>query len=124
MRWILMAALLPTPLFAEGATQSMICGLDTLCASFGRCFEHNSSAIFVIEPVSVDADGAGDYTINRGDDTFPMRNVTGTGPMIWSEAPGDREVILLTGENTILWQRFKGETNTSEIAFLTCEISR
>jgi hypothetical protein len=125
MRSFLLAlSLLPTQLCAEGAVQSWACSLNTLCGSDGYCFETNQSVIFTISPVDIRPDGSGEYMMSRGGDTYPMRNVTGLGPFLWSEGEGDREVLLLTGETTVLWQRFKAGTNNSDIGFLSCETTQ
>ena len=124
MRWLLVVAFLPTPLFAEGAIQSWACAIERLCPSGAQCFDTNQFAIFIIEPVAVGPDGTGDFTVNRGDDTYPMQDLTGNGLLIWSEVPGDREILSFTGGNTFLWQRYKGQTDSTDIAFLTCEVTQ
>ena len=124
MRWLLMVAFVPTPIYAEGLVRSWLCVIERLCQSGSQCFDTDQFVHFVIEDVAIAADGSGDYTVNRGDDTYAMREVTGKGLWAWSEAPGDREVLINTGGKTFLWQRYKGETDTSDIAFLTCDVAQ
>lgn len=114
-------ALLPTAPWAEGAVLTLACRATSVCQQGGQCAPANTDVIFVISPVSADADGMGDYSISYGFGEFAMKNVTGVGPMLWSEGNSDAQVLLVTSETTLLWQRFNAADVTSELTFLTCE---
>ena len=119
-----LALLAPMTAQAEGAVLTFDCTATITCRQDGQCSHDTTAVTFVIRPVSADADGAGDYMINHGTDEFEMQNVTGFGPLVWSEGGDNAQVLLLTSATTLLWQQFDAINATSTMTFLTCEITQ
>ena len=129
MRSLLTAAvLLPTSALAEGAVQTFDCLVEAVCDEAGSCVPPGEApvqdTIFRMEPVSTGPQGEGTYRISYGDVSAEMTNVTGLGPLLWSEGNGDRQVILFTGETSLLWQSLDEASARSTVAFLACEVTR
>ena len=124
----LLAFLLAAPAFAEGAVQVFDCDTKAICDEVGRCAPLGEALThrmeFRIEPVSVGPQGEGDYRITYNDVSVPMRNVTGLGPLLWSEGHDDVQSILLTGESSLLWHSLDGTTGRSVISFFTCKVTQ
>lgn len=124
----LLLALTPLPAFSEGAVQTFDCMTTSLCDETGRCAPPGDGldgrVTFRVEPIDAGPDGEGDYRISYGDVSSPMTNVTGVGPLLWSEGDGDSQVVLFTGEANLLWQRFDATAARSSISFLSCEVTR
>lgn len=124
----LMLMLAPAPAFSEGAVQTFDCVTSALCDEDGACAPLGDTLVhpvtFRVEPVSVGPEGAGEYRINYLDISASMTNVTGRGPLLWSEGNGDRQVVLFTSETNLLWQSFDSASARSVVSFLTCEMTR
>lgn len=123
-----MFVMLPVPALSEGAVQTFHCTITATCDGAGACAPPGDAAepgiTFRIEPVDVGPQGEGDYRISYSDLSAPMTNVTGLGPLLWSEGDGDRHAILFTGETSLLWQSFDPASARSVVSFLSCEVTQ
>ncbi len=117
-------AIQPMPSLAEGARMTFACHAIAVCSADGLCANSDGQVEFVTKPVNIGPSGEGTYTITYDGATFAMRNIDGTGPLLWSEGRGDAQVLLLTSQTTLLWQNQDSATGASELTFLTCEITQ
>ncbi len=124
IRAALLLALAPLTAHAEGARTLFSCtGLQT-CDATGACQPDNTATTFGLAPETTGTDGDGLYTLTHDNQPFEMKAMAMLGPFVWSEGPHDRQTLLITGERAALWHSLDLATGTSQIRFLTCEVTR
>ena len=125
--WLILA-IIPAPALSEGAVQTFDCVTTAVCDEDGACAPSDDAlgqpVTIRLEPVAIGPFGEGDYRISYSDMSAPMKNVTGLGPLLWSEGGSDSQTILITSETTLLWQRFDFPTGRSVVSFLTCGVTQ
>ncbi|MGZ9809777.1 hypothetical protein ACXN5S_04875 [Pseudoroseicyclus sp. H15] len=108
---------------AEGARQVFDCTITQRCGASGACAPGHDRVTFTLLPEETEADGAGIYRIEWGDEIAEMQATTALGPFTWAEGD-ERHTLLISNEANMLWHVLDMARADSSVAFLTCEITR
>jgi len=106
----------------EGSVRTFQCLADKVCDAHGSCTPADNEVEFRMEPLQLDAGGAGDYRLSYGEDTVAMRADSDAGPFMW-ESDGSRHTLLVNSEARLLWHRLEfASPLSSRITFLQCAL--
>ncbi|WP_407493277.1 hypothetical protein [Pseudooceanicola sp. MF1-13] len=118
--------LLPFSALAEGARMVMDCQVTSRCDVDGTCVAADVPVQFELAPVSIDADGAGTYSVTAMEETYEATAPSRAGPFVWDEGNGARYTLTLTSEDTAigLMQDIKNDTYAvdSKLIFMNCMV--
>lgn len=114
--------LLPATAWAEGAIRVFECTTNQSCDAAGECAAAVEQASFRLEPLAVDATGAGDYQISYGDVRVEMQAFSEAGPFFWITG-NERNTLLASSETEFLWHQLSIDpAPASTIRFLSCAL--
>lgn len=115
------AALLPLAALAEGSPRRFDCTITQSCDAKGDCKSSDESISLYLDPVQIDADGSGTYTISYGDkDATNVQTLSEAGPFYWT-LPSERNTLLISGDKEVLWHRVMlGAAPSTSIDFMRC----
>ena len=88
---IIVLTLLPTLAFAEGGERILACRTVTACDVNGHCTAQDVQTVFRVQPVKVDADGAGQWLLSYDDVSAPVTLEAGDMRLSWSEGSEDAQ---------------------------------
>lgn len=120
--WLLLASsvLIPLVASAEGSPRVLECSFLKSCDAVGTCRPDAGKVRFRMEPVVVNAAGAGRYTIRYGTTSAPMQAISAVTPFVWTVA-GERNTLLASSDTAFLWHQVKLEpTPQAMIRFMKC----
>lgn len=114
--------LLPATAWAEGGVRLLECETSLVCDAAGSCDAASDQVTFTMEPLAVDASGAGDWQISYADERSAMSALSEAGPFFWV-AGTERNTLLASSETEFLWHGLDlGEAVTARVRFLSCEL--
>jgi hypothetical protein len=121
---LVFSLLLPCAAWAEGAVRMLDCTTVRICDSAGICEPHSEQTRFRMEPLSLDADGAGAYKLSYGDIQVEMQALTPAGPFFWINDQ-ERNTLVASSETAFLWHRLALDAQPdADVRFLTCTLSQ
>jgi hypothetical protein len=116
-------ALLFVPLigWTEGAVKSLDCEVRVSCDEAARCEDASRAVAFRMEPIELDDQWRGRYTIRYDGTEAPMEGVSELGPFVWAIG-AERHVLAISSESRWLWHVLTTEpVPASSIHFMDCE---
>ena len=87
---------------AEGAVRVLECKSVQLCDTTGTCAAAAGEVVFRMTPVSVDADGAGSFTMQYDSSLADMQALSGVGPWYWVSRQ-QRHTLLASSDTRFVW---------------------
>ena len=123
VRSLLLLAALVGPAHAEGGRIVMDCAIVERCAGDGACVPDGGRAAFELAPLAVGPDGAGRFGIRHDGISAEARNLTGEGPLVWTEGQGVTQMLTATGKATVRWQS-RSADGTTVVRLLDCGAGR
>ena len=122
----LLAAALLCPLVAnaEGAVRVFDCRVTDVCDADAKCATANDTVVFRMEPQTVDAQGAGRYTLRYNDFAVDMEALSDAGPFHWRQA-SSRDTLLASSETRFLWHSLDLSAQpTASLRLLNCTLQQ
>ena len=108
---------------AEGAVRRLQCSTERVCDAAGSCVSETGEATFLIEPVEVDAAGAGRYTISFAQAQAPMLAQSELGPFLWTLGT-QRHALIISSETQWLWHTLDtAPVAAASIRFMQCRLT-
>lgn len=115
--------LLPGVVFSEGAVRELECSIHSVCDAAGQCAGGSGAMNFRIEPIQIDADGAGRYALSYGDAQADAEAQSELGPFYWTLG-GQRHALIISSETQWLWHTLETEPAPgAAIRFLQCRFT-
>jgi len=109
---------------AEGGRQEFSCVRAQICDATGTCHTADGSIDFVVAPVAIDNNGAGDFEISYAGKHHAMQKPTGFGPMVWTGDTGDIQTLLISTPTEFVWHHLlPGDPTNSGVEFLKCKVT-
>jgi hypothetical protein len=106
---------------AEGAVRVLNCTVTQTCDGVGKCAAATDVVTFRMEPIEIEPDGSGRYTLRYGDVQAAMMASSDLGPYVWSVGQ-ERHALLVSSEHDFLWHRLVVEpVPAATVRFLKCE---
>jgi hypothetical protein len=117
--------LVSAPALTEGAVKLLECSIASVCDGQGQCSPGSGQAAFRMEPLQVEAGGAGTYTIIYGDTKAEMNAMSEVGPFIWT-VEAERHTLVVSSRTDWLWHQLaSGPTPAATVRFLSdCSFQR
>lgn len=106
--WLAVAALAMIPALAksEGDVRVLDCAFLYSCNADGLCRRASGQVSFRMQPISLNQEGAGSYTISYGKTRARMRAISRTTPYIWTVG-NERDTLLANSGGDFLWHQLK-----------------
>jgi hypothetical protein len=108
---------------AEGAVRTFQCSTEKRCDSAGSCVAAESEVEFRMEPVQLDAEGAGSYKLSYQGNVVAMEAGSDAGPFLW-EVVDIRHTLLVNSGTTLLWHSLDLDSLTSNTLFMQCTLQQ
>jgi hypothetical protein len=124
-RWLWLATLTMVPALAisEGDVRVLDCSFIRTCTAEGACRKDSGHVSFRLQPIRLDAAGAGSYTISYGQTKARMQAISRTSPFIWTVG-NERDTLLASSDGDFLWHRMKIDpAPQATIRFMRCSFS-
>jgi len=116
--------LVPVQALAEGAVKLLDCNVMQVCDQAGSCRSDSARFTFRMEPVELEAGGAGEYKLMLNESATQMRALSDSGPFLW-QSDRERNVLLASSESEWLWHRLILDAAArSEVRFLSCRFQQ
>lgn len=117
---LLTAGCLPALAHAEGAVRVLECRATQECDAAATCIAVDETVEFRMEPITLDANGAGRYILRYGDNEVEMQSLSDAGPFHWLQDT-ERDTLIASSETQFLWHNLSfDEMPEASIRFLTC----
>lgn len=117
---LLLGASLPAVAVAEGAVKVLACEVTQQCDADGQCEPRPQSREFHMEPISLNADGSGQFTLQYDGNAVPMQALSEAGPFVWNEGQ-HRHTLLASSETQFLLHTLSlTDKPSATIQFMTC----
>ena len=116
----LLVTLIPAIVKAEGAVRLLDCSIVKVCDGTGECRAESRKLNFRMEPITVQSDGSGRYTLRYGTSAATMEASSTAGPFLW-KVREQRNALLASSETEFLWHQLELDpTPRATIRFLKC----
>lgn len=121
-RWCLgIALLMPLAASSEGAVKTLDCTVERVCDASGHCRDATGETEFRMDPVELDAEGRGRYTISYDETEAEMNAQSEFGPFFW-RVGSERHALIVSSESHWLWHQLSVDPDpVATIRFLACE---
>lgn len=117
--WLLLM-LAPGSVLAEGAVKLLTCRTATVCDAAGNCEQSAGEVEFRMEPLELEAGGAGTYRIAYGATEHDMTALSEVGPFFWV-SDQERHTLMASSNTEWLWHRLSiVPTPSAAIRFMQC----
>lgn len=114
--------LLPALVQAEGAVRVLDCRITQECDAEANCGTLDQTIEFRMEPIALDEQGAGRYTIRYLDQNADMQALSDAGPFHWRQE-SERHTLIASSETRFLWHSLSFDTMPeASIRFLSCRL--
>lgn len=99
---LVISVLMPGLLQGEGALRVLDCNKVLVCDESLTCQTESGQVVFNMEPLNLDENNAGSYTIRYDAVQVPMQGLSFAGPFHWRLDNG-MHTLLASSESDFLW---------------------
>jgi hypothetical protein len=119
-----LSALLPGVVRPEGATKLLDCMVARVCDASGNCEAASGQMVFRMDPIAIEAGGAGRYTLSYGEIEVESEAMSDLGPFFWTVGR-QRHALIISAETQWLWHELElGPKPEATIRFLSCSLQQ
>lgn len=119
---------------AEGAVRIFDCKVIRQCDAAALCAETSGQVAFRMEPVTLDASGAGSYRLSHGSrNELSMQALSDIGPFVWSDSAAaadgavtdQRNTLVISSETQLLWHTLSLAVPPSAVVrYMDCKLQQ